>query len=364
MNLEEIIAGTRSRAGLFVMEDRALLEVRGEDRVRWLDGMISGDVQALEGADAGSGCYATLLTNRGAIVADLHVGRLGEVFFLESRRDQIAKIQETLERFIIADDVTLVDRSGDLAALGIEGPRAGEILDSAIGTRLDLSPESWAECEVGGCPIRVGAFGFSGEKAFQIYVAADDRRAVEQALEAAGSESGLVSGDATALDVMRIEAGIPMLGVELDETVLPPEARLERAISTSKGCYVGQEIVARLRARGQVNHLLVGLQIEGEALPDADTLLHVNGRRSGEVTSSAISPTFGPIALGFVRREHSEIGTRVEFEGGAARVAALPFFGSSSGSSSGSPSESDSVDRGDSSSTSAEAGNLDRMDPS
>jgi folate-binding protein YgfZ len=348
MNLESIVAGTRSGAGLFVMDDRALLEVRGEDRVRWLDGMISGDVQALEDAESGAGCYATLLTNRGAIVADLHVGRLGEIFVLESRRDQIRKIQETLERFIIADDVTLIDQSRDFEALGLEGPRAAEILESAIGAEPDLSAESWAEFRVEGLPIRVGAFGFSGEEAFQIHVASGDRRAVEQALAAAGNERGLIRGDAAALDVMRIEAGIPLLGAELDETVLPPEARLERAISTSKGCYVGQEIVARLRARGQVNHLLVGLQIEGETPPDVDTPLLSDGRGTGEVTSSGLSPTFGPIALAFVRREHSEVGTRVEFEGGAARVAALPFV---------------SIDRIDSSSSPADAGNLDPVDP-
>ena len=357
MTLEQTIRGTRSRAGLFVMKDRGLLEVRGEDRVRWLDGMISGDVQALEDAEPGAGCYAALLTNRGAIVADLHVGRLGEIFVLESRRDQISKIQETLEKFIIADDVTLVDRSADLEGLGIEGPNAAGILGAAIGRDLDLLPESWAEFEIDGRPIRVGAFGFSGEDAFQIYATAGDREAVEEALEAAGSELGLIRGDAASLDVMRIEAGLPMLGAELDESVLPPEARLERAIATSKGCYVGQEIVARLRARGQVNHLLVGLQIEGETLPDVDTPLLSGGRRSGEVTSSALSPTYGPIALGFVRREHSEVGSRVEFEGGAARVAALPFL-------SGRSSADSSARRIDSSSTSEDEESRDGADSS
>jgi len=365
MTLEDSITGTRTGAGLFAMKNRALLEVRGEDRVRWLDGMISGDVQALEDAETGAGCYATLLTNRGAIVADLHVGRLGEIFVLESRRDQIAKIQETLERFIIADDVTLVDRSGDLETLGIEGPHAARILESATATELDLPPESWAELEIDGCPIRVGAFGFTGEDAFQIYVSADDRGAVERALEAAGAEWGLIRGDAASLDVMRIEAGIPLLGAELDETVLPPEARLERAISTSKGCYVGQEIVARLRARGQVNHLLVGLRIEGEALPDVDTPLLSDGRSSGEVTSAALSPTYGPIALGYVRREHSEVGTRVEFEGGAARVSALPFsLGGSLGGSLGSSPGSSSAGRIDSAATSADSGKSDEADAS
>ena len=326
MSLAEVIHATRSGAGLFPMPGRAQLEVRGADRLRWLDGMISGDVEALVVADSGAGCYATLLTNKGAIVADLHVGRLGEIFVLESRRDRMDKIRETLDRFIIADDVSLVDRSQDFETLALEGPRAAEVLSAATGITLELAAECWAEISLGGLPIRVAAFGFSGEDAFQISMAPADRPAAAAAIEAAGAAFGLVCGDSASLEVMRVEAGIPALGQELDEDVLPPEARLERAISVSKGCYVGQEIVARLRARGQVNHLLVGLRIESETLPPADALLMAEGRRTGEITSSVRSPAHGPIALGFVRREHSEVETRVDFEGGTARVAALPFL--------------------------------------
>ena len=169
MSDAEIVERTRVAAGLFVMENRALIEVRGEDRVRWLDGMISGDVEALVAAESNAGCYATLLTNRGAIVADLHVGRLGDVFVLESARDQIGKIIETLERFIIADDVTLIDLRDGYAALGLEGPRAAELLGAVLGADLDLPREAWAEFELQGRRVRIGAFGFSGEEGFQIH---------------------------------------------------------------------------------------------------------------------------------------------------------------------------------------------------
>ena len=133
MSLLEIVRAIRSKAGLFPMPDRAQLEVHGEDRVRWLDGMISGDVEALVAAESGSGCYATLLTNKGAIVADLHVGRLGDIFILESRREQLGKIRETLDRFIIADDVSLLDRSLEFETVALEGPRAIDVLCAAIG---------------------------------------------------------------------------------------------------------------------------------------------------------------------------------------------------------------------------------------
>ena len=332
MTVKEIVSGTRSGAGLFDMAHRGLLEVRGEDRVRWLDGMISGDVQALEKEASGSGCYATLLTNRGAIVADFHVGRLEEGYFLESLRSEMPRIREALDRYIIADDVELIDRSDEMEVIGLEGPRSEEWLAAAVGSDwATIESEGWRRTSIAGHPVLLGAFGFTGERAFQIRMEPADRRAVEDALLEAANGNGIVRGSFEALEILRVEAGVPALGAELDEDVLPPEARLERAISTTKGCYVGQEIVARLRARGQVNHLLVGLRLEPsdvssrDALPAIDAPLSFEGRATGELTSVVRSPSEGPIALGYVRREHSEIGTVVELDGGRATVSSLPF---------------------------------------
>ena len=330
MSLESTIAGTRAGVGLFEMDHRGLLEVAGEDRVRWLDGMISGDVEALAKAESGAGCRALLLTNRGAIIADLHVARIDDVFLLESLASAIPRIREALERLLIADDVELRDRSRDFAVLGLEGPRATERLRRVTGGDfVGLARESWTRTKIAGCEVLVAAFGFSGESAYQLRMKPKERARVEKALVEAGAEDGSVRGDLEALEVLRVEAGIPLLGAELDEEVLPPEARLEDAISTEKGCYVGQEIVARLRARGQVRHLLVGLRLEASVPPPADTKLRVDGRVTGELTSIVRSPTQGVIALGYVRREHAEPGTCVEFEfegeSGIGRVVALPF---------------------------------------
>lgn len=324
MSENEVIEAVRERAGLFDMTGRrGLIEVRGEDRVRWLDGMISGDVNCLEEAGEGAGCYATLLTNRGAIVADLHVGRLGDRFLLESLGSEVPRIIATLDRLLIADDVTLTDRSGDFATLGVEGRTARSLLAAASGAALPDS-EDWATLRIGGAEVLVGAFGWTGEEAFQLRCAESDRAVVEAALdEAAGG--ALARGDDASLEILRVEAGVPALGRELDEEVLPPEARLERAIATDKGCYVGQEIVARLRARGQVNHLLVGLTLDGNDTPPAGAELVAGERRTGELTSVVVSPALGTIALGYVRREHAEAGTEVTFDGGRGRVVDLPF---------------------------------------
>ncbi len=334
LTAEEIdaIRATRARAALFVGESRGWVEVAGEDRVRWLDGMISGDVEALASGDEGAGCYATLLTNRGAIVADLHVGRVGDRFVLESLRSELPRIAQALDRFIIADDVTLIDRSADFVNLGLEGPAAGEILSAALGGSGVPDPLGWCTAEIAGHDVLIGAFGWSGESAYQLRVPCGGEGAVGDALDTAAGDA-LARGSASALDVLRVESGIPLLGRELDEEVLPPEARLEHAISTTKGCYVGQEIVARLRARGQVNHLLVGLRLgdAGDASPPEGTELRVGDRVTGELTSIVQSPSEGAIALGYVRREHAEPGTEVAWSGGEARVAELPFVAPGAG---------------------------------
>ncbi|MHA7837601.1 MAG: CAF17-like 4Fe-4S cluster assembly/insertion protein YgfZ [bacterium] len=350
MKVDEIVQATRRGATLFRMEDRGLLEVRGEDRVRWLDGMISADVEGLVSSGPGSGCYAMLLTSRGAIVADLHVGLLDETFLLESARHAIPRIQETLDRFIIADDVTLADSSDESVVWGLEGPLSESILEIATGIREPLEPEGWADRRIGERSVRIASFGFSGERAFQLRIPPEASDAVVSALEAAaeeaGLEGGLPMGSAEALEVLRVEAGIPLLGAELDEEVLPPEARLDHALPSGKGCYVGQEIVARLRSRGQVNHLLVGLRIEADALPPAETKLMAEGRATGEITSAVVSPTEGRIALGYVRRAHATEGTRIDFDGGEAQVAALPFSRPSSRPSSKSSAQPSSDPRG------------------
>jgi len=314
----------RSAAGLFDMSNRGVIVATGGDRVRWLDGMVSNDIGALAPGPR-SGCYATLLTPKGAIVADLHVLDRGDALWLELARDAVAGVIERLDRYIIADDVALEDASGRLHQLALEGPRARSIFALAVGRELELEPFACEDVEVAGVPVVAASFGWSGETGYRLLVPEPSWTDVEAALLDAGAGEGLVRGDAEALEVLRIEAGIPLLGSELDESVLPDEARLDHAISSDKGCYVGQEIVARVRSRGQVNHLLVGLRFATDELPEIDTPLLAGERRSGEVTSVCRSPSEGAIGLGYLRREHAEPGTSVRAGELEAVVTALPF---------------------------------------
>ena len=325
MNRLEQAAAVRRGAGLFCALPRGVIAVAGSDRGRWLNGMISNDVSSLEPGTSSSGCYAALLTPQGRIVADLQVLERGNVFWLDLEASAVGTVIERLERYVIADDVHLADRSANFDRLGLEGPTAFEILLRATPHAPRLAPDACADIELAGVPVTVAAFGWSGEAALQLFAAPGDRAMVVDSLRAAGSELGLVECDFEVLEILRIEAGVPRLGSELDESVLPAEAGLDRAVSTRKGCYTGQEVVERLRSRGQVSHLLVGLTTPGDESLAIGADVAAAGKRVGEVTSACCSPAAGAIALAFVRRAFAEPGTELHVQDRTARVASLPF---------------------------------------
>jgi folate-binding protein YgfZ len=312
------LEAVRENAGLFQLPERGVLEVAGEDRVRWLDGMISADVKALA---AGSGAPGLLLTRQGRIVADLHVLARSDNFWLELEASALPGVSQRLAGHVIADDVTLRDRSSDLVRLAVEGPRAQERLAAAGADLRGIAPHGWRELVIADAPVTLAAYGFSGLGGFQLFVPAGAAPAVSRALLA----SGVVPASSDTLECLRIAAGVPWLGRELDETVLPAEARLEAAISNGKGCYTGQEVVTRMRSRGRVGHLLVGLRFESETLPVRGAEIHGPTGRIGQLTSSVLSPDEGAIGLGFVRAEAAEPGTSVRVAGTAAQIVALPM---------------------------------------
>jgi folate-binding protein YgfZ len=304
-----------------------LVEVVGGDRIRWLDGMLSNDVTSLQVGGENSGCRATALTAKGRIVADLHVLVRDASFWLETAAAAVPKIIEHFERHLIADDVNLRDLSPSIDRLAVEGPLASRLLERVAGAPLDLAADCCKILRIGETEVVAARYGWSGEVGFQLLVPAGSGETVAKEIEAAGSGSELVSAGEKTLEILRIEAGIPRFGAEIDETVLPAEARLERAVSRSKGCYVGQEVVARMQAAGRVSHLLVGFAMGEVPIPEPGSEITAGGKRVGEVTSSCRSALVGSIALGFVRAAHSATGTELCVAGQLARVAALPFAG-------------------------------------
>jgi len=289
--------------------------------------MVSNDVSKLAAGPSNSGCYAVLLTPQGRIVADLQVLSRPDAFWLDLEHGATDAVVERLTKYIIADDVELDVRGDELERMALEGPKTPEILVRAIDEGLDPSPDSCADVSIAGVPVTVASFGWSGESALQFFVASESAGAVADALRAAGAELDLVDASADALEILRIEAGNPRTLFDLDETVLPAEAGLERAISTTKGCYTGQEVVERLRSQGKASHLLVGLESGESDAFEVGAAVEREGKRVGEVTSACVSPEAGPIALAYVRRAFTEKGTEVVVVGRSARVVGLPFVG-------------------------------------
>jgi folate-binding protein YgfZ len=320
---------TRAAAGLFDLSFRAGLQFTGPDRATFLHNLLSNDIAALR---PGTGCYAMLLTRESKIVADANVLCTKDAIRLELDRRVKDRARAHLERFLIADDVEIEDRSEQEASLGIHGPRALEIL-AAVLPDYDLprAELEHAPAAIAGAPLLVVRDDWTGDPGFDVVVARGDALRVWDAMLAAGAARGLRPAGMAAADVLRLEAGRPRIGVDFDETCLVLEAALERGIHFSKGCYLGQEIVERASARGHVNKRLVGLRVEGDVVPLPGARIAAEGSDAGRITSAAHSPLLGStIALGYVKRAFVAPGSRLSVELPSATapavVAALPFY--------------------------------------
>ncbi len=317
----------REKAGLIDLSFRAQVRMTGEDRVTFLQGMVSNDVKALR---PGDGCAATLLTEQGRLVADLRVYALDTGFLLDVDARIKEKLIETLSHFIIADDVEMEDLSEMQTALALQGPLSSQVL-AAAGLSISLSKMlQHSEATLAGVSVRLIRATDTGEDGYELLVPSIHAASIWQTLLQVGVPLGLRPVGLAALNTLRIEAGIPWYGVDMDEGRIVLEVGLEQAISFKKGCYLGQEVVERASARGHVNRKLTGLLVQGDILPaNGDKLLH-NAQEVGWVTSATVSPCLGrPLALGYVRREHLTPGTQLRIDRHGtpviAEVTTLPF---------------------------------------
>jgi folate-binding protein YgfZ len=313
----------REGAALF---DRSLVgkaTVTGRDRQAFLQGMLTNDVKGLA---PGQGTAAAFLDAHGKVMALLDVYALEDRVLLELPASLTEKTLALLDKFLISEKAYFEAADPAFAVLGVEGPQAAPLLAAVGMPRLDLPPYAHVEVAVAGEPVRVIRRSETGGPGFQCWTATSHAPALWDALVAAGARPA----GALALDVLRVEAGIPWYGRDVDDTVILPETRLERLVSYTKGCYIGQETVARVKYRGHVNRALSGLVLDGDRAPALLAKVVAEGKDVGRITSAVRSLALGtPIALGYVRREHFAPGTdvAVEDERGtiAARVAELPF---------------------------------------
>jgi folate-binding protein YgfZ len=306
---------------------RGRIVVSGADRASYLQGLLTNDITALQ---AGQGCYAAYLTAQGRMITDMHVYELGDVILVTMSGDVKDAVLAKLDRFIFTEDVQLGDVTASFAQLAIVGPQAAQRVAALIGgvteDALRALPAhgnvraTWQ----GGAAI-VTQIVDAGAPGYEVYVDTAQAGAARAALVA----SGVVELDASAAEAIRIEAGVPLFHRDMDEDTIPLEAAIEsRAISFTKGCYVGQEVIIRVmhRGHGRVARKLVGLILGGDAVPAPGAAVRAADRDIGRVTSSTWSPALArAIALAYVHRDFLEPGTQVSVGDAAAEVATLPF---------------------------------------
>jgi folate-binding protein YgfZ len=322
----------REVVAIFDTNWHAIVELTGPDRVRYLNAIVSNDVKTLS---EGRGTLALLLNPQGHILVELEIYALQDKLLLLSHASVRERTVATLDKFIIMDDVTLSDVTDQFGSLAIEGPRAGTVIAEACGLALEgFSEHAVAEVEIDGVAchlIRHSHFGFSGAEiiAPREHLALLWRNLHASVIAQHGAAIGM-----RAVNSLRLEAGIPWFPDDFNDTVIPHEAALEAAhISFSKGCYTGQEIVERVRSRGQVNRRRVQLKFSVADPPAPLTRLYARDTAAGDanaeskevgiITSSAFSPAANAaIGMAYVRREHNSPGSILDFSGGTATVVA------------------------------------------
>jgi folate-binding protein YgfZ len=321
----------RCAAGLADLSFRSRLCLTGTDRQRFLNGQVTNNVKDLR---VGEGCYAALVTAKGKLESDLNIYCLPDELLLDFEPGLSAKVASRFEKFIIADDVQVVDVAPHYGSFTVQGPKAGEALRKAdLGFELPARPMSFtaATSDVGESYCMNVARGVV--EGFDLYVPAVRLAAVFEKVSAAVNAVGGKLCGWQALEMIRIEAGIPRFGADMDESNLAPEAGIDaRAISYSKGCYIGQEVIARIRTYGQVAKSLRGLWLPDELkeLPKRGDKLSQGGKEVGYITSALASPALRRnIALGYVRRECNQPGAELMLQTLAGeytvRVVTLPF---------------------------------------
>jgi len=297
--------------GLVDRSERGKLALTGTEAKDFLHGQVTNDIAGLE---PGGGCYAAFLTHKGKMIGDLRVLDTGGELLLDCERPVLQDLFTMIRRYKLGRDVELHKRTLECGLVSLVGPAA-----RAAAGAPDLPAEEHRHrpAELGGAPVRL----IATDLGVDVLCDAGDTARVIAALTAAGA----VPVDEAAAEVRRVETGRPRFGVDLDDSVIPQEAGLnERAVSFTKGCYVGQETVARLFYRGKPNRHLRGLRLSGPAPSGAP--LRLGEREVGRVGSVAASPALGPIALALVRREAEPGSTLAVGDAGVtALVVELPF---------------------------------------
>lgn len=316
------------------------LRLSGKNSVQFLNGLVSNDVKTLAAGDGVLAAFPTLQGKLSALCRIYSIYDGGEFLLLELDAINREKIFKNLSRFVPAGEFFITDASDELVLLSLQGPRAAALIESLTGAppmNVDAATLKISERQIAETKVLIATHSRCGETGFDVFVEADAAAKVKQAILAGGADFGVREVGQAAFEIARIEAGVPREGVDAGEEYIILESELEAAISYTKGCYLGQEVIARIHWRGQPAKRLRGLVIAGNTVPAPSTELfavdgNMAGRRVGEITSAALSFALKqPIALGYVHRYYLNAGTEFSLkqddkEIGRATLAELPFI--------------------------------------
>jgi folate-binding protein YgfZ len=306
-------------AGVYDLGWRAKISVSGADRTRWLNGMITNNVRDLV---SGHGLYAFLLNPQGRILADLYAYNRDASLLVDTDQSQVRKILDIFDHYIIMDDVE-VALNEKLTAIGVAGPKARQVLRSAGVEFPELEPFQYHDLTWRNTELTIVRGDNPTVESYELWLAPENVKSVWEALVKTGAKP---VGTA-ALELLRIASGIPRYGQDIREKDLPQETGQQRALHFTKGCYIGQEIVERIRSRANVHRSFTGFTIQGP-LPEPGSKIQADGKDVGEITSAASLPVAGgeyPVALGYLRREAALPGKQLQIGHATAIVANLPF---------------------------------------
>jgi folate-binding protein YgfZ len=311
-------------AGISWLDQNGWIRVTGEDRVRWLNGMVTNSIQQLKD---GEGNYNFLLSVQGRIQGDATIFAGPNALLIETATSQTPGLIALLDRFIIMDDVELADVTSECSGVQIAGPQAASVLKQIGFNVEDLEvlkkhPATWNAAQI----TVIHAYSPLIPR-FELWADAMTSPKLFEALQSAGA----ALCDAQSLEWLRILEGTPLFGTDIRDRELPQETEQIRALHFSKGCYLGQEIVERIRSRGNVHRTFSGFRLEGE-LPPAGSAVETDGKQVGELTSVATIPlptdsgSVIQLGLGYIRREALDRAAPIHYPGGVAVPLSLPFF--------------------------------------
>lgn len=309
-----------SACGLADFSDRTQIEMTGSDRAAFLHNLCTNEIRKLP---PGAGCEAFVTDVKGKIVAYVNVFCRPDSLVLESVPEQAERLIAHLDRYLINEDVELHDRSDEWAELLLAGPLAGESLSRATAVEVPSERLANVDAEIAGYAASLRRVDVVGPEGFLIGCPREHVAAIWQALR----DAGAIPCGQQAVETARIEYGTPLYGVDVTDANLPQEVDRDReAISFVKGCYLGQETVARIDAMGHVNRKLRGVRFHGNELPEAGMELSRDGKPVGEVTSATFSPRLdAPLAMAYLRRENDAASMSLDSPLGEAEVVALPL---------------------------------------